>query len=89
MALGIPVVTSNRGALPEVVGDAGLMVDADDRRALADAIATVLADHERAAAMSARGLARAAEFNWDVAGKALYDAYTALMTRTGRDAHRR
>lgn len=89
MSLGIPVVTSDRGALPEVVGDAGLMVDAEDRHALAEAIATVLTDGDRASEMSARGLARAAGFNWDVAGKALYDAYTALMTRTGRDAHRR
>jgi glycosyltransferase involved in cell wall biosynthesis len=89
MALGIPVVTSNRGALPEVAGDAGLLVDAEDRRALADAIQQVLTDRNRAATMSARGVARAAGFSWDVAAKSLYDAYMELMARTGRDAHRR
>jgi glycosyltransferase involved in cell wall biosynthesis len=89
MSLGIPVVTSDRGALPEVVGDAGLIVDAKDRRALGDAIHAVLTDGNRAAGMSARGLAQAAGFSWDAAAKSLYDAYTGLMARTGRDAHRR
>ena len=83
------MVTSDRGALPEVVGDAGLTVDAEDQRALADAIHAVLTDRDRAAAMRARGLAHAAGFNWDAAARALYGAYTGLMARTGRDAHRR
>jgi glycosyltransferase involved in cell wall biosynthesis len=89
MSLGIPVVTSNRGALPEVVGDAGLTVDAEDRRALGDAIHAVLTDRNRAATMRARGLVRAADFDWDAAARALYGAYTDVMVRTGRDAHRR
>src|SRR4029077_12532559 len=89
MSLGIPVVTSDRGALPEVVGDAGLTVDAEDHRALADAIHAVLTDRDRAEAMRVRGLAHAAGFNWDAAARALYGAYTGLMARTGRDAHRR
>jgi glycosyltransferase involved in cell wall biosynthesis len=89
MSLGIPVVTSNRGALPEVAGDAGLIVDAEDRRALGDAIHAVLTDTDRAATMRARGLAHAAGFSWDAAATALYGAYTDLMARTGRDAHRR
>jgi len=83
------VVTSDRGALPEVVGDAGLTVDAEDRRALGDAIHAVLTDGNRAAGMSARGLAQAARFSWNAAARSLYDAYTGLMARTGRDAHRR
>jgi glycosyltransferase involved in cell wall biosynthesis len=87
MALGVPVVTSDRGALPEVVGEAGLVVDAEDRRALADAIQAVLTDPDRANAMSARGLARAAGFSWDAAGRALYDAYARLMSRE-ENAHR-
>ena len=89
MSLGVPVVTSDRGALPEVVGDAGLTVDAEDRRALGDAIHAVLTDGNRAAGMSARGLAQAARFSWNAAARSLYDAYTGLMARTGRDAHRR
>lgn len=79
MALGIPVLTSNRGALPEVVGDAGLMVDPDDRRALADAIRALLLDEVRARDCALRGLQRAATFTWDAAARALYDAYTRIL----------
>ncbi len=78
MALGVPVVASNRGALPEVVGDAGLLVAPDDTRGLAAAIAAVLDDPARAAAMSARGLVHAAGFTWDAAAHALRSAYDRL-----------
>ena len=78
MALGVPVVVSNRGALPEVVGDAGLQVAPDDTRGLAEAIAAVLDSPERAAGMVARGLERAAGFTWDRAAASLRAAYAAL-----------
>jgi glycosyltransferase involved in cell wall biosynthesis len=79
MAFGVPVITSDRGALPEVAGDAGVMVKADDAAGLAAAIAAVLADREKAAQMTRRGLERAAMFVWDTAAAALYDAYRRLM----------
>ncbi len=79
MALGVPVITSNRGALPEVAGHAGIAVDAEDAAGLAAAIASVLADSNRAREMSQRGLVRAAAFRWDAAADALYDAYRRLM----------
>ena len=84
MALGIPVVVSNRGALPEVVGDAGLLVAPDDARGLAAAIETVLRDPARAAEMSARGLERAAGFTWDAAARGLRDALDLLPPVTAR-----
>lgn len=78
MALGVPVVASNRGALPEVVGDAGALVAPDDTRGLAAAIGAVLAEPARAAAMAERGLARAAGFTWDRAALDLRAALTRL-----------
>ena len=78
MALGVPVVASNRGALPEVVNDAGLLVSPDDARGLAAAIEAVLRDPARAAAMSARGLSQAATFTWDAAARGLRDAFDRL-----------
>jgi glycosyltransferase involved in cell wall biosynthesis len=78
MALGVPVVASNRGALPEVVNDAGLLVSPDDARGLAAAIEAVLRDPIRAAAMSARGLSQAATFTWDAAARGLRDAFDRL-----------
>lgn len=64
MACGAPVVASDRGALPEVVGDAALVVDPDDRNEIAEAIRTVLSDAARAASLREAGLRRAEEFTW-------------------------
>ena len=47
MAAGVPVVAAERGAIPEVVGDAALLVDPDDVDALADALHTAVHDDER------------------------------------------
>jgi glycosyltransferase involved in cell wall biosynthesis len=63
MACGAPVVASRRGALPEVVDDAGVLVDPEDERALADALARVLGSDAERAALSRRGRARAAQFS--------------------------
>jgi glycosyltransferase involved in cell wall biosynthesis len=84
MALGIPVVVSNRGALPEVVGDAGLMVAPDDARGLAGAIEAVLCNPVKAAEMSARGIKQAAGFTWDAAARGLREAFDRLPPVTAK-----
>jgi glycosyltransferase involved in cell wall biosynthesis len=61
MARGVPVVSSNRTSLPEVAGDAALLVDPEDRRALRAAIERALADPEP---LRVKGFRRAAEFSW-------------------------
>ncbi|HVX31174.1 MAG TPA: glycosyltransferase family 1 protein [Nitrolancea sp.] len=65
MACGTPVVTSNTSSLPEVVGDAGLMVDPLDVDALAAAIDRLLTDSELSSGLIARGLSRAQLFTWE------------------------
>jgi glycosyltransferase involved in cell wall biosynthesis len=62
MACGAPVVASRRGALPEVVGDAGVLVDPEDERALAGALARVLGSAPERETLARQGLARAAHF---------------------------
>jgi glycosyltransferase involved in cell wall biosynthesis len=62
MACGTPVVASRRGALPEVVGEAGVLVDPEDERALSAALARVLGSTAERSALAGRGLARAARF---------------------------
>jgi glycosyltransferase involved in cell wall biosynthesis len=67
MACGTPVVATDAGALPEVVehGETGLIVPAADERALADAIGSLLADHDLCRRMGAAGASRVRErFTW-------------------------
>ena len=65
MAVGTPVVASDRGPLPEILGDAALLVDPDDAGALGEALEAVLSRPERRAALSEAGRRRAARFTWE------------------------
>jgi len=65
MASGTPVITSNVSSLPEVVGDAALMIDPYEPAAIADAMRRVLTDAALRADLRIRGLARAREFSWE------------------------
>jgi glycosyltransferase involved in cell wall biosynthesis len=64
MACGTPVVTSNVSALPEVVGDAGSLVDPYSSEAISQALAELLESQERRADLARRGLERARRFTW-------------------------
>jgi glycosyltransferase involved in cell wall biosynthesis len=64
MACGTPVVVSDRSSLPELVGDAGLVVPADDPDAWRKALEKVIDDSDLAADMKRRGILRAAQFSW-------------------------
>jgi glycosyltransferase involved in cell wall biosynthesis len=75
MACGTPVVTSNTSSLPEVVGDAGLMVDPHSADALADALTRVLSDRELHADLAERGLRRATTFTWRTTAERTLRAY--------------
>jgi alpha-1,3-rhamnosyl/mannosyltransferase len=65
MACGVPVICSNTSSLPEVAGDAALLVDPTDVRALAAAITDLLEDESRREEMRERGLQQAARFSWE------------------------
>ena len=64
MACGTPVVTSSRTALPELVGDAGLLVDPENVEALSQALARILVDQDLREELSRRGIARSRQFSW-------------------------
>jgi glycosyltransferase involved in cell wall biosynthesis len=64
MACGTPVVASNTSALPEVVGDAGLLVEPTDVEEMADAMYRVLADVELKNTLREKGLERAKAYSW-------------------------
>jgi glycosyltransferase involved in cell wall biosynthesis len=65
MACGTPVVCSDRGALPEVAGDAAILVDPHDVGGIAAALRSVMEDESLRERMRQRGLARSATFGWD------------------------
>jgi glycosyltransferase involved in cell wall biosynthesis len=64
MACGTPVVASRAASMPEVLGDAGILLDPLDTSAWADAIVSVVNDDDRRGVMRSKGLARASEFTW-------------------------
>jgi glycosyltransferase involved in cell wall biosynthesis len=78
MACGTPVVASSRGAIPEVVGDGGLLVDAEDEGAMADAMAELLSQPQRRRRLVERGFDRAARFEWTRAARALLEVYRTV-----------
>lgn len=83
LQLGTPVMTSNTSSLPEVAGDAALLVDPYDTRAMAEAIQALDNDSELRATLSGRGPKQAALFSPDAYGKRLVDLYAKLGVRLG------
>ena len=65
MVAGVPVVASTAGAVPEVAGDAALLVDPDDTDGLAAALLRALGDDDTRACLVGRGRAQVARFTWD------------------------
>jgi len=82
MACGTPVVASNTTSIPEVVGDAGLLVDPYKVADIAAALERVLTDDALRAELAARGPRRAADFSWTHTAELTMQTYRrALITR--------
>jgi glycosyltransferase involved in cell wall biosynthesis len=79
MACGTPVVTSNTSSLPEIVGEAGLLVDPYDVDALAGALARALDDEPLRAVLVEKGLRRARRFTWAEAARQTRAVYGELV----------
>ena len=75
MACGTPVVASNVSALPEVVGDAGLLADPNDVEELEVAMYRMLTDNDLRASSIERGLKRSALFSWERAARETLQVY--------------
>jgi glycosyltransferase involved in cell wall biosynthesis len=82
MASGTPVVTSNVSSLPEVVGNAAVLVDPTDAASIADGLRQVLTNPSLAAALAERGLARAAEFSWERSVRQIRGIYGEIAAGT-------
>ncbi len=78
MACGCPVITSNATSLPEVVGDAGIMVDPYDTDNLAKAMRQVLTNDELRADMVRKGLEQSKQFSWEKAAEQTQEIYNKV-----------
>jgi len=79
MHCGCPVIVSNRGSLPEVVGEAGLQLPLDDEAVWTDALRRVLTDSALRQRMIARGHSQAKAFTWQKAAQKTLEIYKAVF----------
>jgi glycosyltransferase involved in cell wall biosynthesis len=81
MACGTPVVCGDNTSLPEVAGDAGLMVNVRETKAITRAIEKVLSDQKLARRMAEKGLAHAQKFTWTEEAGKLVEVFKQLRSR--------
>lgn len=79
MACGVPVIASNRTSLPEVVGDAGILVNPENPDELASAMSKVLGDSELGATLSRKGIERAKLFSWQEVARKVIEVYQGVV----------
>lgn len=83
MQCGVPVITSNTSSLPEVVGNAGQMVDPTDQDALTQAMYRLYRSEALRRAMAAQALTRAKHFSWNACATATLSAYRTAHAQQG------
>ena len=79
MACGLPVVASNVSSIPEVVKDAGILVDPYDTDSICEGMLKVLTDSELHEALQAKSIKRAASFSWEKTARSVLSEYESLM----------
>ncbi len=85
MACGAPVITSNVSSLPEVAGEAALLVDPNDSDGLATALERVIRSRDLQAELRALGAKQAATFTWERMARATRDVYEKALNKTAHD----
>lgn len=79
LAAGVPLITSDRSSLPEVVGDAALLVDPESEEEIAAAIRLLLGDSAMRGELIRRGRARAQELSWEATAQQVLELYRELV----------
>lgn len=80
LSCGVPVVGSDAASIPEVVGNAGTLVDADDARKMAGALIAIVTEPQLRDALSERALEQAAKFSWDKTAQETLEAYESAVS---------
>jgi glycosyltransferase involved in cell wall biosynthesis len=81
MACGVPVVASSTSSFPEIVGDAGILVDPQDVSAQAEALVDICTDDARSRELSTKARERARLFSWNEVARSTLNAYVAAAAR--------
>ncbi|MEI1373654.1 glycosyltransferase family 1 protein [Nostoc sp. UHCC 0926] len=79
MTLGAPVISSNTSSIPEVTGDAAILIDPNNPMQLAEAILKVISDSQLRQELINKGRARAKLFSWERTGKETLNAYRTIL----------
>ena len=79
LACGVPVVGSNASSVPEIVGDAGILVDPQDARAMAGALIAVCTEDPLHDELSERALKQAEKFSWEKCARETVEAYESVI----------
>jgi glycosyltransferase involved in cell wall biosynthesis len=82
MACGVPVLASDRGSLPEVIGAAGLFYDPEDVNAMTQCLIRFLADADLQARLRSAALARSRDFTWERAAELAEDSFRKCQDRS-------
>lgn len=88
MACGAPVIAAARGAIPEVLGGAGLLFDLEDPATFSRHLTTVLENEGLRRGLKERSLGRARDFSWQAAAAKTLDAYREAVRRRAQEARR-
>lgn len=80
MTCGAPVIASNRGSLPEVVGEAALVVDAEDDMSLAGLLQDLFHNESKRAQLRQLGFTRAAQFSWQRTAQQILECYQQIVS---------
>lgn len=79
MTCGTPIIASNRGSIPEVVDQAGYIIDAEDDQALAHYLVELLTNPDAAETLRQRGFARVKQFSWTKNAQRVIELYHSLL----------
>lgn len=85
MQCGVPVITSNTSSLPEVIGNAGIMVPPEDGDALSQAMLTIYNSDELRKTMAANALSQSTKFSWEKCASQTIDAYKAATASASHE----
>lgn len=89
MSFGVPVLTSSRSSLPEVAGDAGILVDPEDVASIASGISKMFNDHKFRDSLAMRAKTNAARFSWKKSSQKMMNIFNEALSIRGKKTTRK